>query len=150
MFENINIYNREKEYVPYEKTVTATITEKRAPTDESVKLLNEFQEKAKENIIKSIVIDSNIAKCVCIYYQDVLFDNKILFHIRFVLNGKEHIVSDSIDYFEIQGMKINAKNDLPHNIHEHVFKFFHRKFAEWIAAELMMQEQEFLKKISEF
>lgn len=147
---HINNYHDRKEYVPYEKTVTATITEKRAPTDESIRLLNEFQEKAKENIIKSIVIDSNIAKCVCIYYQDVLFDNKILFHIRFILNGKEHVVSDSIDCFEIQGMKRNAKDDLPHRINEHVFKFFHKKFAEWIAAELIMQDHEFIKCLGDF
>lgn len=44
MIENVNIFNSEREYIPYEKTVTATITEKRAPTDESVRLLNEFQE----------------------------------------------------------------------------------------------------------
>lgn len=61
------------------------------------------------------------------------------------MNGKEHVVSDSIDYFEIQGMKRGLKEMLPHKIHEYVFEFFHKKFSEWIAAELIMQDHGFIK-----
>ena len=40
MFDKSYITKGRTEYVPYEKSVT--IIEKRAPTDESIRLLNEF------------------------------------------------------------------------------------------------------------
>ena len=45
-----NYFSGRTSYVPYEKTVT--VTENRASTDESLSLLNEIQEKAKERVHK--------------------------------------------------------------------------------------------------
>ena len=117
MFNTIN--NRRTEYVPFEKEVNVTIN--RAATDESVRLLNEFQEKARNNIIQTIIIDSNIAKCVCIYYQDNDVFYRLNYQLKFILNGKEHIVSDSIDRNDYQQL---TRNCFPHEFHQHVFEFF--------------------------
>lgn len=145
MFDRTTIQQGRTEYVPFEKTVN--ITEKRAPTDESVRLLNEFQEKARENIIKTVTIDSNIAKCVCIYYNDYTVDYRFNFQLKFILNGKEHIISGSIDRNDMNKI---TRNCLPNEFHQHVFEFFYKKFAECIAAELIMQDTEFLRRLSSF
>jgi hypothetical protein len=77
-----------------------TIVEKRAPTDESVKLLNEMQEKAKENIVKSVVIDSNELKIVGFVYGGGMSLGRLDhdYHVRFILNGKEYNFKDSFHY----------------------------------------------------
>jgi hypothetical protein len=46
-----------REYVPYEKSIV--VTENRAPSDDSVRLLNEMQEKAEANIIGRMQLTNN-------------------------------------------------------------------------------------------
>lgn len=69
-------------------TENVNITEKRAPTDESVRLLMEMEKAAKEKILKSIKLDANHIKGQFILSHDHhnLYET-IMFH--FVLNGKE-------------------------------------------------------------
>lgn len=126
-----------REHVPYEKAVT--ITENRASTDESIKLLNEFTEKVKENIIKGVVIETNIIKCVCNYYKDEVIERRILFCLKFLLNGKEHIVNGHYDYDDARTIRLRD---------EFLMEFLFKRFSEAIATELMKQDIEFLKKLS--
>jgi hypothetical protein len=72
------------EYVPYDKTVTIN----RAPTDESIGLLNEFTKKAKNNIIHTVHIQENYLRAIGIYYYDDIVNNRTHFHLKFNLNGK--------------------------------------------------------------
>ena len=69
LFKTTNYYTHKggKEYVPYEKDVT--IHEHRAPTDESVRLLNEFEEKARKNIIHKISVNENNLNAVSIIFK---------------------------------------------------------------------------------
>jgi len=48
------------DHVPYEKSVK--ITEKRAPTDDSIRLANEFEEKIQKNIVAKGAIKNNLVK----------------------------------------------------------------------------------------
>lgn len=88
-----------KEYIPYEKTVTVN----RAPTDESVKLLNEFQEKTINNLIEkgSIILpDCNFQT----QYYKILdcFSNTIKCYLITKINGKkyEHNYTYSPNFFD--------------------------------------------------
>lgn len=67
---------------------STTVTEKRAATDESVKLLNEFEEKAQKNIVGKVVLENNLFEGVGILFEDMVSDRYIL-RIRFIINGKE-------------------------------------------------------------
>lgn len=55
-----------KEPVPYEKTVI----EKRAPTDDSVRIYAEFKEKAFASILDTIKTDNNVLSVAAITFQD--------------------------------------------------------------------------------
>ena len=62
-------------------------TERRAPTDESVRLLNEMQQKAFDNVVSCVQLDNNELKDVTwwIYYDPYTFSEKA--RVRFMLNG---------------------------------------------------------------
>jgi hypothetical protein len=71
----------------YESNST-TITEKRAPTDASVKLLTEMEAAAREKIVNSIRVENTEFKCVIHSWCDYLaVTNK--FMVVFQLNGKK-------------------------------------------------------------
>jgi hypothetical protein len=64
------------------------VTEKRAPTDESVRLLNEMQQKAFDNVLSCVQLDNNELKDITwwIYYDPYIFSEKA--RVRFMLNGR--------------------------------------------------------------
>lgn len=65
------------------------VTEKRAPTDESVKLLKDFEEKAMSNIISSGRVEDNILNFKWYIYPDrVSWDD--ICKCVFTVNGKEY------------------------------------------------------------
>lgn len=143
LFSTTHIHKSETEYVPYEKEVY--ITEKKAPTDESVRLLNEMQEKAQGNIIATIKIDENHLKAIVIYFRDNYIEDRMVYNIRFELNGKEFRVEGYIDKFEWRQETQKAYYGLGS---EQVFGILHKKFSETITEYLMMQSPELLKQIS--
>lgn len=86
MFDRIIVSRPKTEYVPYEKT----IVEKKAPTEESIRLLNEMQTEARKNIVKSITVEDNTFK-----YHISLFANTLtLGHtaiFKYSVNGTEYV-----------------------------------------------------------
>lgn len=66
--------------------VTRTVNEYRAPTDESVRLLREMEEKARNEILKSYKLESNILKGVIHEFMDYLHDTSKI-GVQFELNG---------------------------------------------------------------
>ena len=130
------------EYVPYCERVE--VTEHRAPTDMSVKLLNEFEEKARENIIAKVEIRENNINAAVIYYMDNFAGNRIEFHIRFKFNGKEYVMRDSVDRFDWNkevAMKYSGFGS------KAVFIAFHERLSKIIAAELMEECSDFTDKL---
>jgi hypothetical protein len=76
------------EHVPYEKTVNTNINEHRAPTDKSVELLKEFQDKAKDTLVEHIYLDDNVFKAR-IDVMDLEYGHTREYRLHFKLNGKE-------------------------------------------------------------
>ncbi len=90
-------------------TKEINVTEKRAPTDESIRLLNEMQDKARKNIILTIPIENNILTGIAIMYQDTVVRDAVLLHIRFTLNGKDYIIEEDFNKLDWIQMKHEAK-----------------------------------------
>jgi len=68
-------------------------------TIESVRLLNEFQEAAQENIIAAFVLKQNNISAVCMAFQVHRFArNQAVGFINFSLNEKEYKLKFDIDY----------------------------------------------------
>lgn len=100
MFDKISVVRSETEYVPYAKTVNVN----RAPTDDSIRLLNELQEKATKNIIDRISVQDNEFSYFAQSWRDHLRDN-ILIGYKFTLNGKEHMGEIAIPAWKYSGKR---------------------------------------------
>jgi len=75
------------------------VTEKRAPTDESVRLLKEMEQKARDNIIASIELDSNLVKGRVFVMKEWL-SGKNNFAVLMDINGKRVEIKVSTDEYE--------------------------------------------------
>ena len=68
--------------------VSVGITEKRAPTDESVRLLREMEGKAREQVEQALRIESCCVEVV-VHRQDDPMDAKTKFAIHYKVNGQK-------------------------------------------------------------
>lgn len=98
------------------------VTEKRAPTDESVRLLNEMQQKAFDNVVSCVQLNNNDLKDVTwwIYHDPYTFSEKA--RVRFMLNGR---VFDK-----------EMRLPCPYNEAEEIPKLIMNKVLEHIAIEV--------------
>jgi hypothetical protein len=92
-------------YVPFEKTVK----EYRAATDESIRLLNEMQQRAEENIIKKIEINGNDLRAVALAYHFSPMDNNYVFDCKFILNSKEYFFREKIDKRDLRVRNVESE-----------------------------------------
>ena len=92
MFDKIIIGDKSEEHIPYVKTINIG----RAPTDESIKLCDEFKEKAYKSILESMQHTDNTFSFNAIVYQDANSFNKKLKY-EFMLNGKAYSSEIAID-----------------------------------------------------
>lgn len=76
-----------------------TVKEYKAPTDESVKLLNEITEKALNNIVKTFSTSNNTLQAKVAVYQDHRMQVNE-FMCKFTLNGKDHMLRVEINTYE--------------------------------------------------
>lgn len=65
------------------------ITEKRAPTDESIKLLSEMERAAEKKLISITRLDNNTFKATWHLFDDFMADS-LRAKVRFELNGQRH------------------------------------------------------------
>lgn len=67
---------------------TVNINEHRAPTDDSVRLLREMEQKANDNVLKSTKVDNNSFNAVLHQMRDHLSDFD-KYAVIFSINGKK-------------------------------------------------------------
>lgn len=77
-----------REAVPYAKTVT--ITENKAPTDESIAIYGEMLDKARASLIEVITLKSSVVGEIAIAIYREMLDMNLTAHYRFVLNGETY------------------------------------------------------------
>lgn len=103
------------------------VTEKRAPTDESVRLLREMEKEALNKIIHNIDLSNNQFSARLLVFEDLLNCNtkgKVLFS----LNGKKHELSVSFGVLDLK---------------EDMIKTCHDELAKYIAREILMSVSKF-------
>lgn len=111
------------------------IHEHRAPTDESVKLLNEMMEKAKSNLISTFSTSNNTLQATWAVYEDMT-TNSVHYLLKCVINGKEHLVNIDVKEFEI----FPSKKTLHTSI-----QTVYEKLCKIVTAELMQNLLEEMK-----
>jgi len=72
----------------HNSTSRSYVTEERAPTDESVRLLKEMESEAKQKIVDSITVNNTEFECNIQVSNDMLND-KLTYHVTYRMNGKK-------------------------------------------------------------
>ena len=136
---NKTVINQQRgtNYVPYEKTVT--VNENRAPTDKSIELLNEMQEKASENLIITVKINNSICEAIAFIFRNNYVEGRFDWMFKVKLNSKDFIFNGYFeDVHEFKRVIINADiNSNWFDADRFVSKLFHQKLSELIASEIL-------------
>jgi hypothetical protein len=128
-------------YVPYEF---------KAPTDESIRLLNEFSEKAIENIVSNISCDSNICKVVAIIIgYDMTTSRYPKCYCKFILNGVEHQFNFELkfEYHEINNIQTTKQHIGFSKALDMLKENLYEKFSKKIAKILVDNSPEFIMNL---
>lgn len=68
---------------------TVNVHEHKAPTDESIRLMEEMHDKALKNIIAKVKVDDNLVKGECFLLNQPWNDNELKMIFKFKINGTE-------------------------------------------------------------
>ena len=79
----------------------STVTEQRAPTDESVKLLRDMEQKARDEVIKAMQIPSTTVSGVVHAMRD-LMRGQMLAKALVKINGKHLEADAAVDEWEVK------------------------------------------------
>jgi hypothetical protein len=110
------ISRRSDRLVPFEKTVT----EIRAPTDESVNLLKEFEEKAEAKLIASFTLPNNLFWGSVHLMETAGPDQGLCAITIYDMNGIRHTVRTTVNYLD--RMNMNMPGDFILRIRDDVAK----------------------------
>lgn len=128
----------DKHYLSFEETrVNSTVNINRAPTDESIKLFKEMQDKAYSSVISNIEVKTNIftGKIVCFnrnYYNGFGYDLIFIFNL-----GEERFeIKETIDEFKYK--HLNKENMI-----QELFKKVSSVIAEKMFAHALSESYEF-------
>ena len=105
-------------YVPYVKE------EKRAPTDESVKLLKEMQDEALQSVVDRLHVEDNIINGHAAIFDDYLRGQRLLL-IKFKMNGKDYDFKVDVDE-----LKVQTKHDMLVQLYHKASEVIAAKFVE--------------------
>ena len=76
--------------------VTREVIEKRAPTDESVKLLREMEQSALSEVVKAVRVKDNDFECV-IQSMMLAEQDAMRYRVIFSMNGQKHTATVDCD-----------------------------------------------------
>ena len=109
---------------PGPSSVSVRVEEKRAPTDESVRLLREMEEKARASVVESMRLTSAGVEVVAQRYDDHS-SLRTFIGIHYKVNGKQRSCKVEMDY----------KQPL-HGQHETVWKALADDLAVFLVSEI--------------
>ena len=112
------------------REVEKTVIVKNAPTDESVKLLNEYQDKALKNILDRTTVNDNKMNYTWVIHNNPL-TLQMTFHYRTKMNGKEFTGDVEIQSYESPVILLETMmKDISDSIAHQMIKEYLPKYAE--------------------
>jgi len=96
------MFNTTQHITNHPKELIATVTEVRAPTDESIRIYDDLCDKIRAKIVRSLKVENTVISVNGTVFETNLMD--MVFQYKLVINGYELIDSVKIDIYE-------AKND---------------------------------------
>lgn len=102
-----------------------SITEKRAPTDESIRLLREMEEAVQKRMISAVRVDSTTFNCVVQVHKDYRTGDHTLMAI-FVVNGKKMTAQYTMNMLgdDAESAVIGLRNAVSEKIANHIAEAF--------------------------
>jgi len=122
-----DIYNTHRSF----PNTYVNTTEKRAPTDDSIRLAKEYQEKAKDNLIAQYELENNILKAKWWVFENPS-DWNFKFHCKFMLNDKDYSFDFIVNRYDFK----NDKDD----IHKQVYKKILERVSVVLTTELVYKD----------
>lgn len=122
MFNKTIVNHPRDNYIPYDKT----IIEKKAPTDESIRLLNEFQKESSLNIIRHVSVKDNSFN-IEILRTSHLHSLSQLVSYKFSINGS--ITEGSFDINREEAMNFDLANKIFESIRDKIVHAFTEKLT---------------------
>lgn len=104
---------------PSSISASITIQEKKAPTDDSIRLLSEMENKAKNNLMNKVIVEDNDLKGKLFIFKDDINSGYSL-HTLFTLNGKEYEGTKRINTYKIT--KREARSEIMEAMRQCVFE----------------------------
>lgn len=80
---------------------TVHVHEHKAPTDESIRLMEEFHEKAVKNIIAKVKVEDNLVNGECFLVEQPCNLKDVKLYFKFKINGKEFTLEKELSRYEI-------------------------------------------------
>lgn len=78
--------------------VEVTVTENRATTTDSLKLLEEMYDKVRQSLIANVKVDYNNIKAECYYFNNSLMSfDSITVYVELNINGESHTYKKNIN-----------------------------------------------------
>ncbi|MCL1653809.1 hypothetical protein M2T28_14395 [Elizabethkingia miricola] len=111
----------------YQLNGDVNVKEYKAPTDESIRILNEFEKKSEENIVNKINVKISTIDTVHIGFSHDPCLYGINHFVKFNLNGEEHKLKYNVEYEEYDNNKCFG---IPFNIAEHLIEYMSRAIAK--------------------
>jgi hypothetical protein len=75
---------------------TIEVNEHKAPTDESIRIFDEFKDKALKRVIKSMKVENNVFKASILAYAPEMITDEVSLYIKFNLNGHEYSFTERV------------------------------------------------------
>lgn len=135
--ENVNEINFNGHEHNHNHKINTTIEINRAPTDESVTLLNEFTDKAKDNILDSFRVKSTLVDSV-IFVERISPSISRYLNFKFDINGEEFIIRNV-------ELPYNLKNK--YDIRKHAVKELFKQISEKVAIEILKETNTLINKL---
>jgi hypothetical protein len=121
----------DKYFIPQsDGNTTKKVIEKRAPTDESIRLLKEFEEKSLNKIIDTIHVENNIISGTAFFVNDDFLTNSKYVYAKFTLNGRKYVTNKKISIREYTSINISMEEYLFDFLIESISKEIARNFLE--------------------
>lgn len=120
MFDDIHIHT--PSYPGYVRK-HIEVTEHRAPTDDSIALLNEMTQKALDNIARQLTTGNNYLQITAFVYDDYRMQDRH-WCAKLTLNGKDHVIEVVLPYYQ-------------YDSHEKMARALYDRVVDILAREIM-------------
>jgi hypothetical protein len=104
----------------------ADYREFKAPTDDSIRLLGEMEEKARKRIVEAIEVDNNVVTGMMYVLEPDYLGQSYKFLAKVKINYKEYVIEESISFYDVGVKGI-----------EEMLRLLYKNVAEKIANDLM-------------